>query len=56
MEENKKNQQQNVPQVSEEEVFKQRKDKLFRLREEEGYDPFTQTKWKVEHVILGVEW
>ena len=54
MEENKKNQQQNVPQVSEEEVFKQRKDKLFRLREEEGYDPFTQTKWKVEQDLAYV--
>jgi lysyl-tRNA synthetase class 2 len=40
-------QQQN--EVSEEEVFRQRKDKLMRLREEENYDPFKQTSWKVEH-------
>lgn len=53
MPENKKqNPQQN--QVSEEEVFRQRKDKLMRLREEEGYDPFKQTLWNVEHDLAYV--
>ena len=50
-----KNVQQNQQnQVSEEEVFKQRKDKLFRLREEENYDPFKQTSWNVEHNLAYV--
>ena len=50
-----KNVQQNQQnQVSEEEVFKQRKDKLFRLREEENYDPFKQTQWNVEHNLAYV--
>lgn len=35
----------------EEEIFRQRKDKLARLREEEGYDPFVQDRWQVRHTL-----
>ncbi|MGI6443176.1 MAG: lysine--tRNA ligase [Synergistaceae bacterium] len=38
--------QQNM--LPEEEIFRQRKDKLARLREETGYDPFEQNYWEVK--------
>ena len=34
--------------MPEEEIFRQRKDKLMRLRTEEGYDPFQQEHWEVK--------
>lgn len=34
-----------VSELPEEEILKQRKEKLDRLKREEGYDPFVQTKW-----------
>lgn len=34
--------------MPEEEIFRQRKDKLMRLRTEEGYDPFQQDHWEVK--------
>ena len=45
-EEVKNTKQQNM--APEEEIFKQRKDKLMRLREEENFDPFMNDKWDVE--------
>lgn len=45
------NQQQKETQAPEEEIFRQRKDKLMRLREEEGYDPFKQDHWEVRHTL-----
>jgi len=44
-----KEQQQNI--MPEEEIFRQRKDKLMRLREEEGYDPFKQDHWEVKNTL-----
>ena len=38
---NNPKEQQNTT-MPEEEIFRQRKDKLMRLRAEEGYDPFQQ--------------
>ena len=35
----------------EEEIFRQRKDKLMRLRREEGYDPYQQDHWEVKHTL-----
>ena len=37
--------------MPEEEIFRQRRDKLMRLREEEGYDPFKQDRWDVKHTL-----
>lgn len=37
--------------LPEEEIFNQRKDKLTRLREEEGYDPFEQNRWQVNNTL-----
>lgn len=37
--------------MPEEEIFRQRKDKLTRLRAEEGYDPYKQDHWDVEHTL-----
>jgi len=37
--------------MPEEEIFKQRKDKLERLRKEEGYDPYKQDHWDVKHKL-----
>lgn len=51
MAEEKKVQQNNT--MPEEEIFKQRKDKLMRLREEEQFDPFENDTWCVE-ANLGV--
>ena len=34
-----------LPEMPEEEIFRQRKDKLERLRGEEGYDPFANDHW-----------
>lgn len=48
------NPQQKDVQVPEEEIFRQRKDKLMRLREEEGYDPYKQDRWEVRHSLAGV--
>lgn len=39
----------------EEEIFRQRKDKLMRLREEENYDPFKQDSWLVKHTLAHVK-
>jgi lysyl-tRNA synthetase class 2 len=33
--------------MPEEEIFRQRKDKLERLRAEEGYDPYANDHWDV---------
>ena len=41
--------------MPEEEIFKQRKDKLERLRKEEGYDPFKQDYWDVKHKLSYVK-
>ena len=41
------NKTQNI--MPEEEIFRQRKEKLKRLREEENYDPYKNTQWNVEH-------
>lgn len=38
-------------QAPEEEIFRQRKDKLMRLREEENYDPYKQDHWDVKHSL-----
>ncbi|HPI97459.1 MAG TPA: lysine--tRNA ligase [Synergistales bacterium] len=46
MSSNQENQPHSLP---EEEILKQRMDKLSRLREEEGYDPFTVQKWDRQH-------
>ena len=37
--------------MPEEEIFRQRKDKLERLRSEEGYDPYKEDHWKCEHKL-----
>ncbi|MDN5318586.1 MAG: lysyl-tRNA synthetase, class [Thermovirga sp.] len=37
--------------MSEDEILKQRTDKLRRLREEEGYDPFKVEKWDRRHTL-----
>lgn len=43
-----KEQQNTMP---EEEIFRQRKDKLMRLRAEEGYDPYKQDHYDVKHSL-----
>lgn len=55
MAEEKKNApaQQNV--MPEEEIFRQRKDKLTRLRSEEGYDPYKQDHYEVKHSLAYVK-
>lgn len=45
------NEQQKGAQMPEEEIFRQRKDKLMRLREEENYDPYKQDRWEVKHTL-----
>ena len=40
--------------LPEDEIFKQRLDKLTRLREEEGYDPFQNQKWDKKHDLAYV--
>jgi lysyl-tRNA synthetase class 2 len=37
--------------LPEEEIFRQRKDKLDRLRREEGYDPFAHDHWDCTHTL-----
>ncbi len=37
--------------VQEDEILRQRTDKLIRLREEEGYDPFVHEKWIKKHTL-----
>lgn len=37
--------------MPEEEIYRQRKDKLMRLREEEGYDPFSRTIGKSKTIL-----
>lgn len=39
---------------SENEILRQRKEKLQRLREEEGYDPYVVEKWDRKHTLLEV--
>ena len=39
---------------AENEILRQRKDKLQRLREEEGYDPYVVEKWDRRHSLLEV--
>lgn len=41
--------------VPEEEIFRQRKDKLERLRTEEGYDPFKTDRWEQKHMVSFVK-
>ena len=41
--------------MPEEEIFRQRKDKLMRLREEECYDPFQEDHWDVKHTLSYVK-
>lgn len=41
--------------TTEDEIFNQRADKLARLREEEGYDPFKEDHWPVEHDLAYVK-
>ncbi|NLV82725.1 MAG: lysine--tRNA ligase [Synergistaceae bacterium] len=48
---NNKPQQKQKSMMPEEEIFRQRKDKLTRLREEEGYDPFEQNRWEVKNTL-----
>lgn len=48
------NDQQKDTQTPEEEIFRQRKDKLMRLREEENYDPYKQDFWEVKHSLAFV--
>ncbi len=50
--EQKQNQQATQP---EEEIFRQRKDKLDRLRTEENYDPYQQDHYEVEHNLAYVK-
>ena len=40
-----------VNEVPEEEIFRQRKDKLERLRSEEGYDPYVNDHWDRTHSL-----
>jgi lysyl-tRNA synthetase class 2 len=40
--------------MPEEEIFRQRKDKLDRLRAEEGYDPFENDHWDCTHSLAAV--
>ena len=44
-----------APAVPEEEIFRQRKDKLDRLRTEEGYDPFLHDHWDRQHSVSYVK-
>lgn len=37
--------------MPEEEILRQRKEKLKRLKEEEGYDPYEVDRWDREHFI-----
>ena len=40
--------------TQETEILRQRIDKLRRLREEEGYNPFENEKWNVDHTVAQV--
>ena len=53
--ETRKEEQQQKNIMPEEEIFRQRKDKLMRLRQEEGYDPFQQDHWDVKHTLSYVK-
>ena len=53
--EQRKEEQQQKNIMPEEEIFRQRKDKLMRLRQEEGYDPFQQDHWDVKHTLSYVK-
>lgn len=46
-----KAQQKQQSMMPEEEIFRQRKDKLMRLRNEAGYDPFRQDHYEVKHSL-----
>lgn len=54
MAEEKKIEQQQTT-MPEEEIFRQRKDKLMRLRAEEGYDPYQQDHYEVKHTLAHVK-
>ena len=41
--------------ISEDEIVRQRKDKLMRLREEENYDPYVHEKWDRQHTLKYVK-
>ena len=41
--------------ISEDEIVRQRKDKLMRLREEENYDPYVHEKWDRKHTLKYVK-
>ncbi len=43
------------PSASETEILRQRTDKLNRLYQEEGYNPFENEKWEVDHSALQVQ-
>ncbi|MDR3076660.1 MAG: lysine--tRNA ligase [Synergistaceae bacterium] len=43
-----------MTETPEEEIFRQRKDKLERLRAEEGYDPYANDHWDVTHSNAGI--
>ena len=49
--EEKKNAQAQQNVMPEEEIFRQRKDKLTRLRTEEGYDPYKQDHYEVKQSL-----
>ena len=51
MAEEKKNAQAQQNVMPEEEIFRQRKDKLTRLRTEEGYDPYKQDHYEVKQSL-----
>ncbi|MDO4987986.1 MAG: lysine--tRNA ligase [Synergistes sp.] len=53
-EEKKKVAKEQINTVPEEEILRQRKDKLARLRAEEGYDPFKEDHYEVKHNIAFV--
>ena len=51
MAEEKRNAPERQNLMPEEEIFRQRKDKLTRLRTEEGYDPYRQTRYEVKQTL-----
>lgn len=44
-----------MPASNETEIVRQRLDKLDRLRKEEGYNPFENEKWSVDHTVAQVK-
>lgn len=51
MAEEQKNNAKEQNTMPEEEIFRQRKDKLLRLRSEEGYDPYEQDRYEVKRTL-----